>query len=113
MHEMAITQSILDIAVSEAKKHEAVRVRQIRICVGEYSGVVPQLIQEYYNLISAGTIAENAELVIERVPVTVRCRVCGAESRIDKRRFACPVCGSVEIQLLTGREFYVDSLEVD
>ena len=113
MHEMAITQSILDIAVSEAEKHKASRVRQIRIRIGEYSGVVPQLIQEYYNLISMGTIAEKAELVLERVPVTARCRKCGETNRIDTRKVLCPVCGSIDLQLLTGREFYVESLEVD
>lgn len=113
MHEMAITQSILDIAVSEAEKHKAKKVRQIKIRIGEYSGVVPQLIQEYYNLISRGTIAEQAELILERVPLTVRCRACGETNRIDKRKVICPVCGSVDLQLLTGREFYVESLEVD
>jgi hydrogenase nickel incorporation protein HypA/HybF len=113
MHEMAITQSILDIALSEAEKHGAARVQKIRICIGEYSGVVPQLIQEYYNIISEGTAAERAELVLTRIPVTIRCESCGAESRIDKRKVQCPQCGSTEIRLLTGREFYVDSLEVE
>lgn len=113
MHEMAVTQSILDIAVSEAEKHGATRVKEIKIKVGAYSGIVPQLIQEYYNLISAGTIAEQAKLIIDRVPVTVRCKTCGQVSEIEKNKYACPVCESIEIQLLTGREFYVDSLEVD
>lgn len=113
MHEMAITQSILDIALSEAEKHRASRVEKIKIRMGEYSGVVPQLIQEYYNIISKGTLAERAELVLETVPVTIRCEDCGKESRIDKRKVRCPECGSIQIKLLTGREFYVESLEVE
>lgn len=113
MHEMAITQSILDIALSEAAKHRASKVEKIRICIGEYSGVVPQLIQEYYNIISEGTPAERAELVLTKIPVTVLCKDCGKESRIDKRKVRCPACGSVRLKLLTGREFYVESLEVE
>lgn len=113
MHEMAITQSILDIALSEAEKHQASRVEKIKIRIGEYSGVVPQLIQEYYNIISEGTLAERAELVLETIPVTVLCKDCGKENRIDKRKVKCPVCGSTQLKLLTGREFYVESLEVE
>ena len=113
MHEMAITQSILDIAVAVSAEHGNVKVEKIRIKMGEYSGVVPSLIQEYYNIASRGTTAENAELIIERVPVTVLCRACGYSGEIDKRKVKCPVCGGRDLKLLTGREFYVESLEVE
>ena len=113
MHELAITQSILDIAVSAARENGNVKVKEIRIKMGEYSGVVPSLIQEYFDLISQDTLAEKAKLIIDRVPVTVRCLSCGFEGAIDKKKIRCPQCGQTDIKLLTGREFFVDSLEVE
>jgi len=113
MHELALTQSILDIALSEAEKHGASRVLSIRLKLGEFSGVVPQLIQEYFDIAGRGTPAEGARLVMDRVPVTVRCSACGAENTMDRFRYLCPSCGSDQIRMLTGREFYVDSLEVE
>jgi hydrogenase nickel incorporation protein HypA/HybF len=113
MHELAITQGILDIALDEANKRGLSRVLSITIKLGEFSGVVPQLIQEYYNLVAKGTPAENAELIVEKVPVTVRCLACGAESTVPRRQIRCPACQSQEIKMLTGREFYVSSMEVE
>jgi hydrogenase nickel incorporation protein HypA/HybF len=113
MHELAITESILRIAVDEANKHGASKVLSIKIKVGEFSGVVPQLIQEYYNIVSRDTEAEGAELVIDRVPVTIRCLDCGKAFAIDRAKIKCPECGSINIKMVTGREFYVDSMEVE
>lgn len=113
MHELAITESILRIAVDEAQKHGANKVLSIRIKVGDFSGVVPQLIQEYYNIVSKATAAEGAELIIDRVPVTIKCLDCGKECIIDRAKIKCPGCGSINIKMVTGREFYVDSMEVE
>lgn len=115
MHELAITQGIIDIAVPETEKHGAKKIMSIKIKIGEFSGVVPQCIQEYFNIVSRGTIAENAKLVIERIPVTIRCHSCGFEGEMnrEKIKFKCPACGSAEIRMLSGKEYYVDSLEVE
>ena len=113
MHELAITQSILDIARKAADEHGAKRVKSVRIMLGEYSGVVPQCIQYYFDVISKDTIAEGAVLDIRRLPVVIRCGACGRESTIDKRHVACPLCGSTELKLIGGREFYIESLEVE
>jgi len=115
MHELAITQGIIDIAVPEAEKHGAKKIISIKIKIGEFSGVVPQCIQEYFNIVSEGTLAENAKLIIEKVPVTIKCLSCGFEGEISKEKikFKCPKCESADIKLLSGKEYYVDSLEVE
>lgn len=113
MHELAITQSILDIAQKAADEHGAKRVQSVRIMLGEYSGVVPQCIQYYFDVISKGTLAEGAVLDIRRLPVVIRCNSCGKESRIDRRHVACPLCASTDLKLIQGREFYIESLEVE
>ncbi len=113
MHELPITQSICSLAVREAERVGATQVYALRIKMGEYPAYVPVLIQEYFNVVSEGTLAEGAVLEIETVPATLRCHTCGAERRMEKFRMKCPVCGSREVELLTGREFYIDSMEVE
>ena len=113
MHELAITQSILDIARKATAEHNVKRVREVRIKLGEYSGVVPQCIQYYFDVISKGTVAEGAELKMERLPILMRCEQCAWEGQIDKHHICCPACGCTRLKLLQGREFYVESLEVD
>ena len=113
MHELAITQSILDIARKAAQEHGVQKVREVRIKLGEYSGVVPQCVQYYFDVISKGTVAEGAVLKMERLPIIMRCHQCRWEGHVDKRNIRCPECASTSLKLLQGREFYVDSLEVD
>lgn len=113
MHELAITQSILDIAEKAAGEHGAKRVQSVRIMLGEYSGVVPQCIQYYFDVISKGTLAEGAVLDIRRLPVVIRCNSCGKESQIDRRHIRCPLCGGTDLKLIQGREFYIESMEVE
>ena len=68
MHELAITQSILDISRKAAEEHGARRIKSVRIMLGQYSGVVPQCIQYYFDVISKDTVAEGAVLDIQRLP---------------------------------------------
>ncbi len=113
MHELAVTQGILDIAVSEADKAGKKRVTQINIKLGVFSGMVPQCIQEYYDILSEDTVAAGAKLVFDRVPAAIRCRSCGAESEIQHFRLRCPVCKDNKVDLIRGRELYIDSMEVE
>ncbi len=113
MHELAITEGIIEAAVPEAERHGAKRILEIRLKIGELSGVLPECIQEYFNIASRGTIAEGARLCVEKIPVTICCRDCGYDGEIPKRKIHCPKCGSAEIKLKSGREYYVDSLEVE
>lgn len=113
MHELAIAQGIIDAAVPEALRHGAKRVLEIRLKIGELSGVFPEYMQECFDIAAAGTIAQNARLKVERIPVAVRCQECGYEGGIDRRKIRCPRCGGTELKITAGREYYVDSLEVE
>ena len=106
MHELAITQSILDIAKKVADEHGAKKVKSVRLMLGEYSGVVPQCIQDYFDVISKDTVVEGAFLDIRRLPVIIRCSSCQKESRIDRRHVACPVCGSTDLKLIQGDSYH-------
>lgn len=113
MHELSITQSILNIALSSAKDAGAKKINVIKITLGEMTGCVPQYIQEYFDLVSEGTIASGAELEFTAVPAAARCADCGRESRLIRFRFRCEHCGSPRLTLISGREFFVDSIDIE
>lgn len=113
MHEMAIVQSVLDIALSAGRKAGAARITRIDIKMGEYSDVVPAVLRDYFAVAAKGTIADGAEIALARVPVTMRCRACGWQGPVDKLQIRCGGCGGVDLALVTGREFYVESLQAE
>lgn len=113
MHELSITESILNTSLAEAQKQHAGKIRVIRLLLGPLSGIVPECIQMYLNLLSEGTIAEGAKIEAAVLPLKVRCRDCTRESEITRSHIACPFCRSLRLQILSGREFMIESLEVD
>ncbi len=113
MHELAVTQGILDIALKEAEKVGNRRVINIKIKIGALTGMVPQCIQEYYNMISEDTVAANALLIFDKVPAVLHCDDCGKDSTISHYRLRCPVCNCNNVKLIAGREFYIESMEVE
>lgn len=113
MHELSITEHLLDHCIREAKKRHAEKIRVIRLCIGQLNGLVPDCIQIYLDMLSEGTIAEGARIEAEFLPVKVRCRDCGLDGEITPHHLACPHCGSLRLQILSGKEFYIKSMEVD
>ena len=69
MHELSITQSILDISLKAAREQGAARIRSIRLRLGPFSGIVPECVQMYLDLLAKGTPAEGARLEVRQVPL--------------------------------------------
>ncbi len=113
MHELAVTRSLIDLVEREAEKQGFHRVLEIRLKVGEYSGIVPACILDLFPYASGGTAAEGAGLVFETVPGSFLCSECGYEGGIERREAKCPRCGGTALKMTGGREFFVDSLKVE
>lgn len=113
MHELAITEGIMRVALPAAEKNGAKKILEIRLKIGELSGVIPGCVEEYFSMLSEGTIAEGARIVAETVPAALECRACGYRGRADRRLRGCPSCGGKDIRITGGREYYVDSLKVE
>ena len=112
MHELTATQNILSIALNEAAKVGAAWITKISVKVGEWSTFEPDCIRFYFGILARGTPAEGAELVIEAVPVTYACEGCGLEYTPVEGRFHCPRCSGGRGRVASGREIYVESIEV-
>ncbi|MBQ7247243.1 MAG: hydrogenase maturation nickel metallochaperone HypA [Lachnospiraceae bacterium] len=113
MHELAITEGIMDAAIPEAEKAGAKKILEIRLRIGELSGVIPECIQAYFEIVSRGTIAEGARITWQKIPVAIRCPDCGFEGDIDRKKIRCPQCGGIDFRVIRGREYFVDSLEAE
>ena len=112
MHELSLCQSLLDQVEQIAREHGANRVDRILLKVGPLSGVEGSLLQHAYPLAAAGTIAAQAELVIEPSQIRVRCRQCEAETDATPNRLLCGACGSFETRLISGDELLLANLEL-
>ena len=113
MHELSLANGIIGIVKAEAEKSGFQRVLEISLKVGEYSGIVPRCLEEFFPIAAEGTPAQGAALRIEVLPARFRCFDCGFEGRPDRERACCPACGGEHIRMIAGREFYVENLVVE
>jgi len=113
MHEMALTESIVEIAVAAAQEQGAVRVKKVFVDVGALSPVEPEALLFCFAAVSAGTIAEGAEMEIARIPGSGWCADCGRSVPLAERFGACPECGGFHLQMRSGDELRVREIEVE
>jgi hydrogenase nickel incorporation protein HypA/HybF len=115
VHELPITEDILKIALSHGEKNGAKRIVRINLVIGDLTDLIDEWVQRYFEYLAKGSIAAEAKLVIERVPITVMCGECKKPFIVDKKKldFECPVCGQKGTELMRGREFTVKSIEIE
>lgn len=110
MHELSIAGSVVEIASRQANGR---RVTKVRMKVGHLRQVVPSALAFSFELVTEGTPVEGAELEMEEIPATGRCRACAEESRFDGFPLQCASCGGFDLEILSGEELLVESLELE
>ena len=113
MHELSICQALMTQVESIALEHNAQNVASIVVAVGPLSGVEAQLLKNAYPIASAGTVAASAELIIEELPVRVKCNQCGSESEAKLNKLICKQCGDWQTSLISGDELMLMSVELE
>lgn len=113
MHELGITQSIVEIAERTAREQQAANVLTVTVEVGSLSGVVPEALEFCFEACSQGTLLQGAALIIERVQAMARCRGCGSEYPLHDLLACCPDCQSAASDLLSGEELRIKEMEID
>lgn len=115
MHEMALTRDVVDMVVESAEAIGAAEVRAVHVTIGYVRDIVEDLFERCFAYLARGTVAEHAEIIMTRVPFTVRCNVCGQVFHLDIRdeeTWRCPTCCAKDYVLNSGMEFSVDSIEI-
>lgn len=111
MHELSITESILEIAIRHGKQVNASRISDLFLVIGGLSSVVDESVQFYWDFISEGTIAEGAQLHFRRIPTELVCQECDSCYSPDTN-LTCPLCNSNKIRIKSGQEFYLESIGI-
>ena len=112
MHELSVCQDLLTQVTTLATQHQASQVALIVVQIGPLGGVVPELLEQAFTLAKVATVAEAAELILETLPVRVRCQRCGAESEVPPNCLTCKNCGDWQTQLISGDEMLLARVEL-
>ena len=112
MHEVALMQETLAIALARATEERAQRIHRITMRVGPLSGAVPEALEFAFDVVAHGTIAEGAQFEIEPTPIICYCSACALEFTPADFFCVCPRCEQPSAEVRRGRELELVSLEV-
>lgn len=114
MHEAGIAQNILDIAIDTANKNSSSKViTLIAVRIGKMSAVDEASLRFAFDALKVGTIAENAELKYEEIPLKGKCLDCENIEEFEGYFMNCPKCSSSKVSLISGHELEISYIEVD
>jgi hydrogenase nickel incorporation protein HypA/HybF len=113
MHEFTITKSILSIVLQKAREAKAGKITRVNLLVGRLTGYVPECIQLQFEILSHGTAAAGASLSFHQPPANLHCRKCKIDFTSNSFDLVCPKCHTMEINILSGSELYVESMEAE
>jgi hydrogenase nickel incorporation protein HypA/HybF len=114
MHEMGIAAEIVRIAVDSIPREMiGSRVVRVHLKVGKLAAVVPESLRFCFEVVARETAAEGAELEIQEMAVVAQCDGCDHRWEIENTVFSCPRCGSGAIEMLSGRELDIESIELE
>ena len=113
MHELAVAESILDIAQTEARRRSAVSIRRIKLQLGEFTTIVREALEFAFEAMRQGTIASEAVLDIEIIPTVVDCVICCAITIPEKTlSLICSQCG-FPLRIISGEELRIEYIEIE
>ncbi len=113
MHEQSIVESLMTLALKNAEKAKARKILSIDLVVGDYTGVVDDAVSFYFGFLSKDTIAAGAKINYTHVPGQLRCRDCDLLFPMQKRDYRCPKCEGKRVEIVGGRELYIENMEVE
>lgn len=113
MHELSVCLSLLEQVRAIAADHGAACVTRIELKVGPLSGVESDLLRSAWPMASAGTIAVDADFVIEDADIVVHCSSCGVDTAARANRLVCGDCGDFRTTVISGDEMILQRVELE
>ena len=111
MHEWAIADNLVKLVASAARREDLESVSKVVIRVGVLQQVIPETLETAFSMLAEETDIAAARLEIMIVPMEVRCRLCGATTTGAGLIFICKCCGSADVDIISGKELYIDYIE--
>lgn len=113
MHEVGIALQIVRIALGAIPEDaKQARVETVHLNIGKLSAVVPDSLRFCFGFATKDTQLDGARLLINEIPAIARCRVCDHKWAIDEYVFVCPECAGGDIEMVSGKELDVESIEI-
>ncbi len=103
----------MSLALEKAAEAKAGKITRINMVLGELSGIVDESVKFYFDFLSKDTAASGASLCFEKIPTRLRCRHCQAVFPPQAQDWSCPDCHEAGIEIISGRECYLESIEVE
>jgi hydrogenase nickel incorporation protein HypA/HybF len=114
MHELSLSYSIVENVLEALAGCEVESISEVRLAIGELSGVTVEALEFSFPIAAAGTPVETARLVIRRVPVSVYCSACEATGQLESiQYFRCPTCGTPTGDIRAGKELDIEAIEYE
>lgn len=113
MHELSLTQNLIEIAEEHARREEATVIKSMTLEIGALSGVIAEAVEFAFEACTKDTLADGATLFIRRIPALGRCQQCGRESAMENLLDGCSSCGSYALDILKGQEMALIEMEID
>jgi hydrogenase nickel incorporation protein HypA/HybF len=113
MHELSVTESVLEIALRHARDANAKKITRLYLVIGQLASIVDDSVQFYWDIISKDTLAEGAALQFKRLPAKLACRDCDHQYIPDDTSFSCPNCHSDRVKIISGEEFYMEAIDIE
>lgn len=113
MHELSLIASLFEILEAQKAKEGFTKIIAIKLRCGYFSGVVPECLETAFEIYKRDTMASEAKLILEIVPVKFRCRHCRREEKAQDLPLLCSVCHSHDVEILDGTELTLVSIEVE
>jgi hydrogenase nickel incorporation protein HypA/HybF len=109
MHELSLSSAVVNTVVKHA---EGRPVEVVNLRIGKLRQVVPETLDFYFDFVARDTVCDGAKLNYEIIDARLRCKPCAEEWSIDIPHFRCPTCGGSDVEVASGNEFEVESIEV-
>ncbi|MDR1730463.1 MAG: hydrogenase maturation nickel metallochaperone HypA [Synergistaceae bacterium] len=113
MHELSMAEAVNNTIKELCERSGWSRVRRVVLKVGRLRQVDPELLAFAFGVVVRGTPSEGAELSVMELPTVFRCNACGRKITSEGTAFICMNCGSTDVDLLSGMELTIESMEVD
>ncbi|WP_372394882.1 hydrogenase maturation nickel metallochaperone HypA [Azospirillum sp. HJ39] len=113
MHEMALCESLLQAMEEAGRANDFRRVRRVRLEIGGFAGVEIEALRFGFDVVTRGSLADGAELVVLEVPGRGWCFDCNDTVALADRLAPCPSCGGNRLHPNGGTELTIKDLEVE
>jgi hydrogenase nickel incorporation protein HypA/HybF len=110
VHELSLSSAVVNTVVKHADGRP---VSVVTMRIGRLRQVIPDTLEFYFGFVSRGTVCEGARLDQQVIDAVLRCRGCEREWEIDFPDFRCPECARADVEVVSGEEFEVESIDVE